>query len=133
MSAKSDVFAVVSIAPHSIRSLKNKLKYAQSTIYEASEGLVQDGLAVARREHGEVVVGVADTYPAQKLREIYLKSLIHGVNPALLMKKNTIRVWKEIKKKDIKNIMKSAHLSYHTVNNILKNLVRWKLITARLM
>ncbi|PKP60870.1 MAG: hypothetical protein CVT88_01710 [Candidatus Altiarchaeales archaeon HGW-Altiarchaeales-1] len=75
MNAKSDIFATISIAPHSIRNLKKKLPHTTSTIYEVSEDLVCEGLAVAGREHGNVVIDVASTCCARKLREIYLKSL----------------------------------------------------------
>ncbi|ODS39749.1 hypothetical protein BEH94_04510 [Candidatus Altiarchaeales archaeon WOR_SM1_SCG] len=130
MNAKSAVFAAVSIAPQSIRSLKNKLQYAPSTIYEASENLVQEGLAVTRRELGKVIVDVASTYRARKLREIYLKSLIHGVDPCELMKKNTLLVRSKLEEKNIKNIMKATALSYHTVNAVLKALAEWNMINV---
>ena len=73
MNAKSAIFTTLSIKPHKISQLIEKLPYSQHTIYKTLELLTADGLVTKRREKGKVVVETSKKYTTQKLREIYIK------------------------------------------------------------
>lgn len=129
MNAKSAVFAVVAIKPHAISELIGKLPYSRPTVYKALADLKKDGLIRKNRNGTQVLVEVSDGYETQKLREIHIKSLSFGIDPEVLLRKNTLTVWKTLDQpKSLKEIQKDTNLSDRWVKKILSFLVDSNLV-----
>jgi len=132
MNAKSSLFAVVSIKPQGIRELIHRLPYSQHSIYHAVSDLKKEGLIVKTRRGNGWVLDVADGYHPQKMREIYIQALSHGVDPEILLRDNTIRVWKVLKEPHTLNEIKNeVNLSERWIKNLLKFLVDSGLVLYR--
>ncbi|MFQ6128737.1 MAG: hypothetical protein ACE5QW_07540 [Thermoplasmata archaeon] len=124
MTARSTVFAALSIRPHRASELATKLAYSKHTIYKALESLADDKLIRKRKENGKTVAEVSDDYAAQKLREIYIKSLSHGIDPGKLTGKSTIAVWKRLTRpRSLRGLQRSTGFSYPWVRKIARFLV----------
>lgn len=120
MNVKSAVFAVESIRPHRISELSYKLPYTKHTIYKAIESLDREGLVRKRREGKEVLVELSKDYRTQKMREIYIKSLSHGIDPDLLLRESTLVIWKELTLPGtLKELQEKTNYSYLWVRNIV--------------
>ena len=92
MNAKGAIFALISIRSQPLRKLVNRLPYAPSTVYNAVNQLEMENRL---RTVGGTVMLVED-YETQKLSEIYVQSLAHGIDPELLMRDSTLSVWKAL-------------------------------------
>lgn len=124
MNARSAVFASLSIRPHTIRELINKLPYSSFTVYEAVKDLEKKGLVRKIRRGENVLLIVSDGYKPQKLREIYIRALSFGVDPEMLLRDNTMAVWKSIEKsKTLEDIQEKVKLSDKWIKKILRFLV----------
>lgn len=132
MNAKSSLFAVVSIKPQGIRELIHRLPYSRHSIYHAVSDLKNEGVIVKTRRGYGWVLDVADGYRPQKMREIYIQALSHGVDPEILLRKNTIRVWNALKKPHtLDEIKKEVDLSERWIKKLLKFLVDSGLVLYR--
>ncbi|MFQ6107879.1 MAG: MarR family transcriptional regulator [Thermoplasmata archaeon] len=124
MNAESSVFAVLSIKPHSPKELSAKLPYSKHAVQKALGALVKNGLVTRRKEDGRTVAEISDNYRAQKLREIYIKSLSHGIDPERLTRESTVRVWKQLAEaRSLRDLQKRTGLSYPWVRDVLEFLV----------
>lgn len=95
MNAKNVVFAAVAIRPQPIRELIERIPgFSATSLYHAIGALKKEGLVVVQRRQ----IGVSPTYRAQKLREIFLKAMSHGVDPSYLVKAPTLALVKALKK-----------------------------------
>ena len=92
MNAKSAVFALVSIRTHPLRRLVNRLPYAPSTVYSAVSQLEEEN----KVENKKGIIKIVDDYSAQKLSEIYVRSLIHGIDPEFITRGSTLSIWKSL-------------------------------------
>ena len=125
MNARGSIFALISIRSQPLRKLVNRLPYASSTVYNTVNQLEQENRV--KTENG--IVMLVEDYETQKLSEIYIQSLIHGVDPEFLMRDSTLSVWKSLKLvSTIKEIRTEAGLSAVSVKKALtylkeKNLV----------
>ena len=124
MNAKSAVFASLSIKPHKIKELIDKLPYSRHTIYKALELLAKDRLITKRNEKGKVLVEISKDYTTQKLREIYIKALSYGVDPEIFLRETTSTIWKHLAEpRTLRKIQKITGFSYLWVRKIVKFLV----------
>ena len=124
MNASSAVFASLSIRPHTIKELINKLPYSSFTVYEAVKDLEKKGLIRKIRRGKNVIVIVSDGYKLQKLREIYIRALSFGIDPEMLLRDTTMTVWKSIEKpKTLEEIQENVKLSDKWIKKILRFLV----------
>jgi len=94
----------------------NRLPYAPPTIYNAVHQLEKmDRIKV---EKG--VVMLVENYKAQKLSEIYVQSLSHGIDPEVLTRESTLSVWKSLDKcSTVKDLVKKTSYSTVYVKKIL--------------
>ncbi len=116
MNAKSAVFALVSIRSHPLRRLVNRLPYAQSTVYNAVSQLEEEN----KVEKKKGIIRVSEDYPAQKLSEIYVRSLIHGIDPEFITRESTLSIWKSLEDvSTVREIMKETGYSAVSVKKIL--------------
>jgi hypothetical protein len=102
--------------------LIEKLPYSKPAIYATLNCLTDEGLIEKRREKERVVAELSDGYEVQKLRELYIKSLSSGIDPDILLRESTLKVWKSIsikETKSLKEIEKSTGLSYNWVRKIV--------------
>lgn len=121
MNAKSAVFAVLSIRPHKIKELIDKLPYSRHTVYKTLKFLAEEGLIEKKKEKGEVVVDISKDYTSQKLREIYIKALSFGIDPEMLTRDSTLSIWKLLAvPRTLKELQKRSGFSYLWVRNIVK-------------
>ena len=128
MNAKSAVFAALSIKPHKIHELMDKLPYSKHTIYKVLESLAEDGLIEKRKEKGRVVVETSKDFKTQKKRELFIKALSFGIDPEILLRDSTLTIWKQLDQpKTLKELQKSTGYSYLWVRNIVNFLVSSKL------
>lgn len=124
MNARSAVFAVLSIKPHKISELIEKLPYSHHTIYKTLELLAEEGLVTKRKEKGKVVVETSKNYNIQKLKEIYIKALTYGIDPEILLRKSSLIIWGQLEKpKTLKELQNKTGLSYPWVRNVVIFLV----------
>lgn len=124
MMARSALFTTLSIRPHTISELVEKLPYSRHTIYRALGSLSDDRLISKRREKGATVVQVSEDYASQKLREIHIKSLCHGIDPGRLTSRSTMAVWKELAgPATLEDIGRATGLSLQSVRKIVGFLV----------
>jgi len=120
MNARTAIFTVLSIKPHKISELIEKLPYSQYTIYKTLELLATNGYITKRKEKGNVIVETSKNYNSQKLREIYIKALTYGIDPEILLRESTLIIWNELgKTKTLKELQKSTGFSYLWVRNIV--------------
>ena len=98
MDAKTSLFAAVSIKPQGINELIDRLPYSQHSVYHAVSLLKNEGMIVKTYRQNKRVLDVADGYTPQKTREIYIQALTHGVDPQILMRDSTLKVWNSLGK-----------------------------------
>lgn len=129
MNAKSAVFASLSIRPHKIGELIDKLPFSKHTIYKVLESLLDEGLIVKRKDKGRVVVEISKDYKTQKKREIFIQSLSFGIDPKVLLRGSTLAIWKQLgKPRTLKDLQKATGLSYLWTRNIVNFLLESKLV-----
>ena len=125
MNARSAVFALISIRSQPLRKLVNRLPYASPTIYNAVHQLERE--RKVRNENG--VIMLVEEYDAQKLSDIYIQSLSHGVDPEFLTRDSTLSVWKSLEDvTTIKDIRVETGLSTVSVKKILSYLKEKNLV-----
>jgi len=130
MNARTAIFSLVSIRPHSIQEIGGKLPYSIRTVYKYVEELVNEGLLVKRGRGDETVLTIAEGYGPQKLREIHIQSLAHGIDPEMLMRESTHVVWESLDgPKTVPDIEAETSLSRRWILVILGILERGGLIT----
>lgn len=116
MNARSAVFALISIRSQQLRKLVNRLPYASPTVYNAVHQLERENKV--KNENG--VIMLVEEYDAQKLSEIYIQSLSHGIDPEILTRKTTVKVWKALEQPTtIKDIRQKTKLSAVSVKKVL--------------
>ena len=129
MNARTAAFALVSIQPLPLGTIAERLTYSRSTLYQAVEALIAEGLLVKGRHGGAQVIEVAGGYAAQKLREVNVLALKHGVDPELLLRESTRSVWRAVKEpRDLKALTSATGLSQRWVRSIIKHLARAGLV-----
>ena len=132
MNANSTVFAVLSIKPHIISELIEKLPYSNHTLYKTIERLVNDKLVTKSKVKGKVVVALSNNYSTQKLREIFIKALIYGIDPEILTRNSTLTIWKQLATpKTFKKLQKSTGFSYPWIRKIINFLVETNLVILK--
>lgn len=92
MNARGAIFALISIRSQPLRKLVNRLPYASSTVYNTVNQLEKEERL--KTEGG--IVMLVENYDTQKLSEIYVQSLIHGIDPEFLMRDSTQSIWKAL-------------------------------------
>ncbi len=129
MNARTAAFALVSIQPLPLGTIAERLTYSRSTLYQAVEALIAEGLLVKGRHGDQQVVEVADGYSAQKLREVHVLALKHGIDPEMLLRDSTLSVWKAVKEpRDLAALTSATGLSQRWVRSIVQHLARAGLI-----
>ncbi|MDG6221474.1 MAG: hypothetical protein QCI38_08525 [Candidatus Thermoplasmatota archaeon] len=128
MNARSAVFALISIRSQPLRKLVKRLPYAPPTVYKAVQQLEAENRVQVK---GGVVMLVED-YPTQKLSDIYVQSLSHGIDPERLTRDSTLSVWKSLASvSTIKEIMEETGLSAVSVKKILSFLKEKELVSYK--
>ena len=121
MNARTAAFSLVSIHPMPLGTITERLTYSRSTVYQVVEALIAEGLLVKARRKGGVVIGVADGYTAQKLREVHILALKHGIDPEMLLRESTLSVWRAVKEpRDLKALVSATSLSHRWVRSIVQ-------------
>jgi len=119
MNAKSAIFALISIRSQPLRKLVDRLPYASSTVYNTVSQLGEEGMV--KTENG--IVMVVEDYKTQKLADIYIQSLSHGVDPEILTRSSTLSVWKALEDvSTIKEVLEETDLSLSYVKRIFSYL-----------
>jgi len=127
MNARSAVFSYVAIRPCRIKELIVKLPYKRDTIYRAVETLLIHG-NLSKGKDGSL--RVSPDYESQKLRELYVKALSYGIDPEILMRKNTHAVLNATKvEKTLSEIHWETSLSKKWIARILSFLKEAGLVT----
>jgi hypothetical protein len=130
MNAKSSVLSLVSLRPTTIRDIVQRLPYARATLYEAVEALINDGRLVRTRVGGSGAVAIPSGFSAQKIQQLYLKALSHGIDPQQLTKDSTISVWRGLGSiRTVKGLVELTGLSPRWVRRVLVELKDWGLVT----
>ena len=130
MNAKSSVHSLVSLRSRTIKDIVHKLPYARATVYEAVETLIIEGLLARIRIDGEPAVAISNGYRAQKLQQLHLKALSHGIDPGLLTRESTVAVWRSLGvPRTVPDIVDDTGFSSKWILKILKDLEGWGLVT----
>ncbi len=121
MNLKSAIFGLICVKPHTINSILKRLPYSPDSIYNAIEEMLKREEIVKIKTNGETRLDIPKHYNYQKLKEIFIKSLSYGVDPEILLRKNTLAIWDALDTADdVKNLTKKTRLSEKTVRKILK-------------
>lgn len=120
MNIKSAIFGLVCIKPYAISSIVNRLPYSPDSIYNAIEQMLKEEKIVKIKTNGETRVDIQKNYRNQKLREFYIKALSYGVDPEILLRKNSLLMWKTLDSCDnVNDITKKTKLSEKSVRKFL--------------
>ena len=121
MNLKSAIFGLICVKPHKINSIVKRLPYSPDSIYNAIELMLKEGKIVKIKTDGETLLDIPKHYKDQKLKEIFIKSLSYGIDPEILLRKNTLSVWDALDiVDDVNNLTKKTRLSEKTVRKFLK-------------
>jgi hypothetical protein len=102
-------------------TIAESLTYSRSTVYQVVEELVAEGLLVKARHREGAVVEVAGGYAAQKLREVHVLALKHGVDPEMLLRESTRSVWRAAgEPRDLGSLVSITGLSQRWVRSIVQ-------------
>jgi hypothetical protein len=75
------------------------------------------------------ILDIADGYHPQKMREIYIQALSHGVDPEILLRSNTLKVWETLKEpQTLDDIKNKVNLSGRWIKKLLRFLVDSNLV-----
>ena len=120
MNIKSAIFGLICIKPYTIKSILNRLPYSPDSIYNAIEEMLNEGKIFKIKTGGETQLDVPKDYIAQKHKEFFIKSLSYGIDPEILLRENTLLVWKALDtSSNIKEITKKIKLSEKSVRKYL--------------
>lgn len=130
MNIKSAVFGLICVKPQTINSIVVKrLPYAPDSIYNAIEDMLKEGKIVKIKTDGETRLDIPKDYNSQKLKEFFIKSLSYGIDPEILLRKNTLAVWKSLDSFDnVASIVQETNLSEKSVRKILRKISDFRLI-----
>jgi len=132
MKARAAILSLISIRPHTIQEVGRKLPFSIRTVYRYVEELIDDGIIVKRGRGKGTVLEISDGYIPQKLKEIYIQSLTHGLDPEVLMRESTQKILEALKEpKMVSSIQEETSLSRRWILVILKDLERGGLINYR--
>ena len=130
MNAKSSVMSLVSLRPAKICDIIDRLPYARATLYEAVEALISDGTLVRTRIDGRAAVAIPSGYRSQKVQQLHVKSLSHGIDPQQLTRDGTISVWRGLgSAHTVQELVELTGLSSRWVRKCLGELEDWGLVT----
>lgn len=79
------VFSTVALASRTIQELVRTLPCSHHTIYKSIERLTRASLLSKQRRGKQILVSVAQGYRAAKLRDLCIKALSRGIDPAQLL------------------------------------------------
>ena len=96
MNIKSAIFGLICIKPYTINSIVKRLPYSPDSIYNAIEEMLKEEKIVKIKTNGETRVDIQKNYKNQKIREFYIKALSYGVDPEILLRKNSLLMWKTL-------------------------------------
>ena len=123
MNVRSAVFSLVSLKSRSIADIRDRLPYGSKAVYANVEKLLGEGLLVKVRGANGIVVAVADGFQAQKLREIHVQCLSHGLDPEFLLRDSTLRIWCLLDApRIVAELEKETRLSSKWIMNVLNTL-----------
>lgn len=121
MNIKSAIFGLICIKPHTIKSIVKRLPYSPDYIYNAIEEMLNEGKIVKIKTDGEMQLDVPKNYKDQKQKELFIKSLSYGIDPEILIRENTLLIWKALDASDnVKELTKKTKLSEKSVRKYLK-------------
>jgi hypothetical protein len=130
MNAKSSVLSLVSLRPTTIRDIITRLPYAKATLYETVEALISDGTLTRTRIDGKAAVAIPSGFRSQKLQQLYVKALSHGIDPQQLTKESTIAVWRGLgPSRTVEDLVEGTGLSPKWVRRVLGEMEVWGLVT----
>jgi len=96
MNIKSAVFGLISIKPQSIHTVVNRLPYSKDSIYNAIESMLRRGELIKSKINGEIKLDIPKDYNNQKKQDFYIKSLSYGVDPEIILRKSSKKLWKAL-------------------------------------
>ena len=129
MNARTSVLSLVSLRTTTIRDIVDRLPYARTTLYEAVEALVAEGSLVRTRIDGRAAVSFASGYRSQKLQQLYVKALSHGIDPGFLNRESTVSVWRSLNSSHTApELENETGLSSKWVRQILGKMEDWGLV-----
>ncbi len=130
MKSQTAIFSLLCIKPHTTPNLIKKLEYSKYTIYKALDKLEDKNLVIKERKKNNITLKVADTYKAQKRRDITLSALTNGIDPEILLRDSTIQILKSLdSKKSLKDLKEETKLSYLWIQKIINFLDQANLVT----
>ena len=129
MNIKSAVFGLICVKPQTINSVIKRLPYSSDSIYNVIEDMLKDGKIVKIKADGEIRLDIPKDYKNQKLKEFFIKSLSYGVDPEIILRENTILVWKTLDLVDnVNGLTQKTKLSEKSVRKFLKVLSGYGLV-----
>jgi len=113
-----------------ISDIVKRLPYAQATLYEAVEALIAAGTLVRTRIDGRAAVAIPSGYRSQKLQQLYVKALSHGIDPQQLTRDSTISVWRGLgSSRTVLGLVEWTGLSSKWVRRVFGEMEDWGLVT----
>lgn len=129
MNIKSAIFGLICIKPQTINIIVKRLPYSSDSIYNAIEGMLRDKKIVKIKTNGETKLDVPKDYRNQKMKEFFIKSLSYGADPEILLRENTLLVWKNLDFFDnVNDLTQKTKFSEKSVRKFLKVLSGYGLV-----
>jgi len=129
MKIKSAIFSLVCIKPQTIHDIVERLPYSQDSIYNVIEDMLRDGKIVKIKTKGKTWIDIPKDYDNQKLKEFFIKSLSYGVDPDILLRKNTLAVLKSLDSlNNVDDLAQKTNLSEKSVRKFLRLFSDYELV-----
>lgn len=120
MNIKSAVFGLISIKPQTINTVVNRLPYSKLSIYNAIESMLKNKELIKSKIDGEIKLDIPKDYNHQKKQDFYIKSLSYGVDPEILLRKNSKKLWNALDYVNtISDLSKEINLSEKSIRKII--------------
>ncbi len=112
---------MVCIKPQPIHRLVKRLPYAPTSTYNAIEALIRDGKLIKIKTNKETYVDIPKEYQYQKQKEFFIKALSYGIDPEIVLRKQTLRIWKTLDTvRTVNDLVQTTKLSEKTIRKMLK-------------
>lgn len=97
MNVKAAIYSMLASRSVPLKEVVSRLTYTKKTVYNAVEQMVKDGdLRSERRHNGVLVISIPQDFYHQRLGELHLLLITHGIDPTPLLSSTCRSIWGSI-------------------------------------
>ncbi|MEA3557962.1 MAG: helix-turn-helix domain-containing protein [Candidatus Thermoplasmatota archaeon] len=120
MDAKVGIFSLLSIRPHTITEIKEKMNYSTDSIYHSIHQLSAMGLIEKSKQGRTSLLFISRGHYPRKLGELFLKALSCDMDPGPLLDEGVLIVIKEMNnRRTLDSLCRSTGLGYFRIRRAL--------------